>query len=203
MPVRNRHGSASIACSLAARLACMVLAGACTERHIHIIYLSGDAGTTDAAGNPAPAPSAGTPAAAEAVSSGAGGDGSAGGAIGIAPGAPTFGAIYREIIVGKGCNAGACHSGPAGGLSMRSKPIAYQSLVGVPAMGLSAQNREQSCASSGLERVVPGDPERSLFLQKIARTQTCGTAMPPTKQALPSEQVQQVRAWIANGAPDD
>ena len=181
----------SVACRLAARLACTALACACTERHIHVIYLS-DAAGTDA------------PAAAEVAGSGVGGDGSAAGALAdLVPDAPTFSAIYREIIVGRGCNSGACHNGPAGGLSMRSKPIAYESLVGVPAMGISARNREQSCANSGFKRVVPGDPERSLLLQKIARTQTCGEPMPPSSEALPSQHVQQVHAWIAKGAPDD
>lgn len=118
-------------------------------------------------------------------------------------GAATFSAIYQEIIVDVGCNGGQCHSGPAaGGLSMRSKDVAYTNLVGVAAMGMSASG-SGNCADSGLLRVAPGDPDKSLLMMKLQHTQPCGGPMPSTNTTLPAPQLQQVRMWIANGAVND
>ncbi len=49
--------------------------------------------------------------------------------------------------------------------------------------------------------VVPGDPENSLFAQKIQGTQKEGKAMPPSGK-LSSEQIQMILDWIKAGAKE-
>ena len=123
---------------------------------------------------------------------GGGDDGGGGGTTG----APTFTAIWNEVFVGTGCNTGSCHGGGAGGLSMASKDEAWRDLVNVVSDG-------PACASTGLVRVVPGDPDASLLLDKIAnRPPVCGSAM-PFAGPLDAKQVEQVREWIRRGAAND
>jgi hypothetical protein len=132
-----------------------------------------------------------------------------GGAAGMgATGAPTWSAVYSEIIVAKGCSGGAlCHLGTVGGgLMMSDAASAYAALVGVPAMGMNLlpDSTDPECKDSGLTRVVAGDPDMSLLVQKIEGTQTCGTAMPPPPGTLLGvAEVAQVRMWIQNGAHED
>jgi hypothetical protein len=66
------------------------------------------------------------------------------------------------------------------------------------------------CAGAGWSRVVAGDPEHSLLYVKIVAklddTETpCGESMPSgaNREPLTAEQVEQVRAWIAAGAPSN
>lgn len=116
-------------------------------------------------------------------------------------GATTFSAIFDEIFTGTGCNGQpACHATAAGGgLNLSSKEIAYTSLVNVAAMGVGPAGAA-ACTDSGLLRVVAGDPESSLLIQKLEHTQTCGGPMPSADQMLPPTQLQQLRSWIAQGA---
>jgi hypothetical protein len=50
------------------------------------------------------------------------------------------------------------------------------------------------CAGSGLQRVVAGDPDASLFVAKLEHTQTCGEPMPNAGTQLPADKLQSVRA---------
>ena len=137
-----------------------------------------------------------------AGSSGTAGAGGSGGA--VAPAANSFSAVYRDVIVNTGCNSGQCHSGfAAGALDMSTQTLAYANLVGVQAMGMSAGNAAVSCKDSGLTRVVPGDPARSLLVSKLEHTATCGDPMPNASTTLPREQLQAIRSWIERGAPND
>lgn len=117
----------------------------------------------------------------------------------------SFTAIYENIIVGVGCNAGAaCHAGTVGGLTMTSKDATYSALVGVKAMGMSiptTMNKAMNCKDSGLTRVVAGKPDESLMLLKVERTQPCGDPMPGSP--LAADKVAQIRAWISNGAKNN
>lgn len=139
---------------------------------------------------------------------GEGGDAhDAGGSGDPEPGAPTFSAIYEEIIVATGCNGGPlCHGGLVGMLRMNTKKEAYDSLVGVPAMGTNlADTVAPNCEDTDLVRVVPEDPGASLLMQKIdppGGEAPCGSAMPPTGMLEPA-QIEQIRTWIANGAEND
>jgi hypothetical protein len=132
--------------------------------------------------------------------------GGMGGTGGMAPTfEPKWSAIYPEIITAKGCSQGAqCHGGAGGMLNMSDAATAYAALVGVAAMGVlpGAPN----CSESGLTRVVPGDPDNSLLVQKLSNTQTCGTQMPPGGPqggTFGPGQLEAVKAWIAAGAPNN
>jgi hypothetical protein len=119
-----------------------------------------------------------------------------------ASGSPAWSAIFRDIIVAKGCQgASLCHGGQAGKLMMTTRKAAYDNLVGKAAMGLSADR--PSCVGSGLTRVVPGDPDNSLLMQKIRGTHTCGDLMPPNPPMLTPAELEQVQMWIMLGAPND
>lgn len=109
---------------------------------------------------------------------------------------PTFTAIYEELIAGAGCNSTYCHGSiSAGALALDGKADAYTNLVGAPVAGAS-------CVDAGGVRVVPGDPDASLLLDKLGATPSCGDPMPPGAM-VSAERIEQVRAWIAAGAKDD
>lgn len=128
----------------------------------------------------------------------------AGGADAGKTGEPTFSAVFKEIIVGTGCNGGAlCHGGVVGNLTMLDKAATYKALVGVQAMGKNLlPGMTPNCVDSGLTRVVPSDPDNSLIIMKVEHNASCGDAMPPGGM-LSADKVAQLRAWITNGAMDD
>jgi hypothetical protein len=118
-----------------------------------------------------------------------------------AAGDPTFPAIYKEVIMAKGCAGSAlCHAGEAGHLSMKDQGSTYDALVNVAAMGTSPSG--PNCADSGLLRVSPGKPDDSLLVQKLEGTQKCGDPMPPGSP-LEDAQLKQIRQWISDGAKKD
>jgi outer membrane protein assembly factor BamB len=132
-----------------------------------------------------------------------GGDSMAGG--GAMKGAPTWSAIYPEIIVGTGCSGAAqCHGGSSGlgNLTFMSKEQSYAALVGVKAMGMTITGAGKNCSEIDILRVAPGDPDKSLMVQKLEGTQPCGDSMPPGSK-LTDAQLQQVRMWVKNGAKND
>ena len=49
--------------------------------------------------------------------------------------------------------------------------------------------------------IVPGQPERSRFLQVVTLADAQPGAMPPTGHAISKAEVARLRAWIAAGAP--
>lgn len=127
---------------------------------------------------------------------------------GPTPRAPTFTAIYEEVLVNQ-CSGPICHSGPSGGnLIMTSKEAAYEALVNVPAEGVTlpgiCEGMPPNCGELGLMRVAPNDPDASLLLDKVANTPPrCGCPMPTSPPALSDAAVQQIRTWIMAGAPND
>lgn len=124
-----------------------------------------------------------------------GGDGGGGGG-GGGDRSPTFSAVYENVFEPAGCNTGSCHGAGAGNLAMGTREEAYDDLVGVASDG-------PACSGEGVTRVVPGDPGRSLLMDKIAnRPVLCGSPMPPSAQ-LKAEEIEQVRQWILRGAQDD
>jgi predicted CxxxxCH...CXXCH cytochrome family protein len=119
-----------------------------------------------------------------------------------AAGAPTFSAIYRELFCRVGCANIYCHGsrGANAGLSFETVPLAYAGLVGVPA------SRDSLCADSGLLRVEPREPDRSLLWLKLGGHPPCGQPMPPPPEGYPAasaEQLEQLRSWIDDGAQQD
>ncbi len=96
------------------------------------------------------------------------------------------------------CNQ--CHSNPAndvgnGKLSMGAdQAAAYASLVG---------KASASSKCGGKPLVTPGDPENSLFYQKMTANPPCGGHMPLGGDPLTAEQLDMVHSWIAAGAKND
>jgi hypothetical protein len=83
-----------------------------------------------------------------------------------------------------------------GHLDMSTAEAAYANLVGQPAAGAD-------CGGSGKVRVLPGDPDQSLIIQKLKGIAGCGAQMPDNYPALPSDQIALIEAWIAAGALHD
>ncbi len=118
-----------------------------------------------------------------------------------APAGATFSDIYPLIFpVTTKAQCNFCHGLPAndksnGKLSMgMDKATAYAALVG---------KTSSSSMCSGKALVVAGQPDSSLFLQKLDTTPPCGGHMPLGGDALPAAQLDMVRTWIAAGAKDD
>ncbi len=93
------------------------------------------------------------------------------------------------------CTGNSCHdaSGPQQGLDL-SPAVAYAALVDVAS---------RECSTNRL--VDPGDPETSYFLTKLRGNGPCmtGTRMPRGAPAFTPAQLQLVRDWITNGAPNN
>jgi hypothetical protein len=110
----------------------------------------------------------------------------------------------NEKILKPNCTF-ACHSGgpdaAAGSLDLEIDP--YKELVGAAAGSLD-------CMSSSLLRVEAGAPEKSLlFVMSEAKIQgtppPCGDTMllGDDRPSLSPEDLEAVRAWIADGAKND
>lgn len=114
--------------------------------------------------------------------------------------AATFTAIYPLMFPRstKGqCNL--CHSLPPnqksnGKLSVGAdRAAAYAALVGTTSTSLDC---------SGKAYLVPGKPDESLLLTKLA-SPSCGDRMPLGGEPLPEDQLRMIRSWIAAGAQDN
>jgi hypothetical protein len=113
----------------------------------------------------------------------------------------TFQAIQKQIFERRGCTSAICHgSSPGqGGLDL-SADVAYQNLFEVPATG------------EDMNRVEPGSREASfLFLKLAAATDPSllptgyippGSPMPTAGQPLTDDELEAIRLWIYNGAPE-
>ncbi|MDP2311479.1 MAG: c-type cytochrome domain-containing protein [Pseudomonadota bacterium] len=85
-----------------------------------------------------------------------------------------------------------CHQGaaPAGGLDLELD--AHAATVGIA-----------SSLYAGRTLVVEGDPDASLLYNKVAGAQAAGEGGPmPSGSALAAEDLEVIRAWIADGASD-
>jgi mono/diheme cytochrome c family protein len=84
-----------------------------------------------------------------------------------------------------------CHGeGGNGGLDLRS-PQSYANLV------------DAGSPNYGAKRVVPGDPDASVLVDKISGGGRYGSRMPPTGSALSAAQISTIRTWVAEGAEPD
>jgi hypothetical protein len=114
---------------------------------------------------------------------------------------PTFAELDQAVLTPR-CTA-PCHSGgefAAGGLDLQ--PDSHAALVDVPATA-------PACVGQG-KRVVAGDPGASLLYSKViakidGTAPPCGETMPlgADVPALPEEEAEMIRKWIAAGALDD
>jgi hypothetical protein len=112
------------------------------------------------------------------------------------PGTVSFAADVQPIFTAN-CAFSGCHAGPSPQLGQNlSAGNAYASIVNVP-----------SQEAAGLDRVEPFDPEASYLVHKIQGTFVSvggsGGRMPLGQGALPDADIQTIRAWIADGAPNN
>ena len=106
---------------------------------------------------------------------------------------PTFSSIRTQIFQNW---CAACHSGlgrpPDGGIRLDAN-APYDGLVNAPSAG-----------KPGAVRVIPGDPNGSYLIQKLeGRSDINGTRMPAGGPFLAQTDIDVIRAWIAQGAPNN
>jgi hypothetical protein len=112
----------------------------------------------------------------------------------------TWEGIQKTIFERHGCTEQICHgSGAQGELDLRPD-VAYANLIDV----VSSQSTD--------DRVEPGEADRSLLWLKIAAKtdpdqippgkQVPGSPMPQLGDALSTDELELLRLWIYNGAPE-
>jgi hypothetical protein len=101
----------------------------------------------------------------------------------------SFGSQIQPIFTAN-CTTG-CHGGvrPAAGMSLTSGS-SYASLVNRMASG---------CTTSHI-RVVPGSVSNSYLINKLTGVGMCSGSQMPLTGSISSSQIDQIRAWICNGA---
>ena len=109
---------------------------------------------------------------------------------------PPAGQTLDEIqaaVFGPTCSTGGCHSG--GGvelptsMDLTSADASFASLVNTASVDVPA-----------LLRVDPDDPDDSYLIRKLEGTQSIGVRMPAVGPALDQAVIDDIRAWITNGA---
>ncbi|MGD8608584.1 MAG: hypothetical protein PVH21_14900, partial [Myxococcales bacterium] len=112
--------------------------------------------------------------------------------------ASTYEAIQQTVFEARGCTASACHGQAAsGGLDLR-EGSSFDNLI-----------RQQSSADPSIERVFPGDQDRSLLYLKLAAATEgsdlgdLGQPMPVNLDPLSANQLEAILLWIRAGAPSD
>lgn len=108
----------------------------------------------------------------------------------------TFMAIYEQVILPNGCNAGYCHGGGAGGLEMTDEATTYANLVEVAAS-------TPVCGQT--LRVSPGSLEESILWYRVRPAaldgaDACAPKMPMGSMGLTEAEAQLVDDWISGGA---
>jgi hypothetical protein len=126
--------------------------------------------------------------------------GGAGGTTGTATFAPTYQAVFTEILANASagnCTFGVCHGGdpdPVGNGNLHMFPAdpaaTYDALVGVTSTGPECM---------GMPLVTPGQPAASLLARKLRPNPPCGSQM-PFGEPLSERQIVQIETWIRDGA---
>lgn len=105
--------------------------------------------------------------------------------------APTLSNVQAQVF-NLSCGYSTCHDASAGGGLSLAEGESYASLVGVAAHGDPSQTL-----------VIAGDPDNSYLMMKLSRAGTIvGDPMPPSA-AVESSQLELVRGWILDGAPNN
>jgi hypothetical protein len=117
----------------------------------------------------------------------------------IDPPAQNWASIYNDVLkirCGETCHTPS-DSVPyhASGLDLSTREVAYTSLFGSAASGTQCGGNRTL--------ITPGDPDNSLLIQKLERTQDCGDPMPTGSSVIAPAVVEVIRAWIEAGAPND
>lgn len=106
---------------------------------------------------------------------------------------PTFKAIHEEIF-SPSCAAVFCHNSEELHFNALTPELSYETTV-------SVVTASELCGPTGLERISPGHPEKSLLYLKLVAP-PCGRKMPLTfTQQLDPREIEQIRIWIERGAP--
>lgn len=109
------------------------------------------------------------------------------------PGEVSFSQQLQPIFTDR-CAFGGCHAtvSPAAGQSL-AEGLAYARTVNVPSEELPS-----------MDRVEPGDPDRSYLVHKVQGTHLdvggSGLRMPRGQEPLSQDQINLIRAWIEQGA---
>jgi hypothetical protein len=109
----------------------------------------------------------------------------------------TFAEIQRTIF-NPNCLDVGCHARlfPGGNLVLE-QGFSYGNLVDV-------QPDNSAARAAGYLRVTPFDPPNSFLVRKLEGVPPAeGGRMPLGRTPLPTSQIEQVRAWILRGAPND
>ena len=109
----------------------------------------------------------------------------------------TYAAIQQTVFDGSGCTASVCHGDARqGGLDLRAD-ASHAALVSV-----------SSQIDPSMERVFPGDQDRSLlYLKLLSATEGIdlggrGQGMPADGEPLTTDQLEAIRLWIRGGASE-
>ncbi|MCA9603016.1 MAG: hypothetical protein KC417_13375 [Myxococcales bacterium] len=117
----------------------------------------------------------------------------------------SWASIYNSAFV----SCFACHgaAGTMGDLDMMTggKDGAYERMVGIAAMATGGSGGD--CSASGSQRIVAGDADASLLIQKLEGTvvgggAVCGDRM-PIGTPLTQAQIDVIRDWIDAGAENN
>lgn len=95
------------------------------------------------------------------------------------------GFVAVEEMVDEYCLA--CHSVSPIGNSLDLETDLYRTLT-------------ERFGSTNLRLIIPGDPDRSYFYQKLVGTNTDGTGVMPVGGQLPACETDRVKEWILAGA---
>ncbi len=111
-------------------------------------------------------------------------------------GSVTFSADVQPIFTAN-CALSGCHAGSAPAMGQNlSEGVAYANIVGVPSREVPALNR-----------IEPDEPDGSYLIHKIQDTQASvggfGGRMPLGGGALSDDEIAAIRAWVAQGAPNN
>lgn len=104
--------------------------------------------------------------------------------------------VLQQEVFNPNCLSAGCHNSTAqaGGLNL-SEGVSYGELVDIDPTNAVAQ-------ADGLLRVTPFAPGDSFLLVKVTAPGAGeGGRMPLGASALPPDQLEMIRAWIADGAP--
>lgn len=132
---------------------------------------------------------------------------------------PTFASIWAIVLSDDNCTD--CHRRGlpptqraffelSGELDFSDRQTAYRGLLGLGGEGAESNAEEvvpQGCRGSVDKLVTPGNPDRSILIQKLEANEDepppCGEAMPIVGSVVPQSTIDVIREWIANGAAND
>ena len=105
----------------------------------------------------------------------------------------TFSRIQAEIFTPNCVKAGCHDAASASGGQVLAAGVSYSQIVNVRS------------TESTLDRIEPGDPERSYMIKKLrGDPDITGDRMPLDRPGgLPQEQIDGIMAWVRAGAPND